>query len=42
MKFGIVRFPGSCDDVDALLAARRVGEAVMLWHADRDLRASTR
>jgi phosphoribosylformylglycinamidine synthase len=37
MKFGIVRFPGSCDDVDALLAARRVGEAVMLWHADRDL-----
>jgi phosphoribosylformylglycinamidine synthase subunit PurQ / glutaminase len=37
MKFGIVRFPGSCDDVDALLAAGRVGEAVMLWHADRDL-----
>ncbi len=21
MKFGVVRFPGSCDDVDALLAA---------------------
>ena len=37
MKFGVVRFPGSCDDVDALLAARRVGEAVMLWHRDRDL-----
>ncbi len=37
MKFGVVRFPGSCDDVDALLAAERVGEAVMLWHADRDL-----
>jgi phosphoribosylformylglycinamidine synthase len=37
MKFGIVRFPGSCDDVDALLAAQRVGEAVMLWHADSDL-----
>ena len=37
MRFGIVRFPGSCDDVDALLAAQRVGEAVMLWHADRDL-----
>jgi len=35
--FGVVRFPGSCDDVDALLAAQRVGEAVMLWHADRDL-----
>jgi len=38
MKFGVVRFPGSCDDVDALTAAERVGEAVMLWHAERDLR----
>ena len=38
MKFGVVRFPGSCDDVDALLAARRVGEAELLWHADADLR----
>jgi phosphoribosylformylglycinamidine synthase len=37
VKFGIVRFPGSCDDVDALLAAERVGEAVVLWHADHDL-----
>jgi phosphoribosylformylglycinamidine synthase len=37
VKFGVVRFPGSCDDVDALDAAGRVGEAVMLWHADRDL-----
>ena len=38
MKFGVVRFPGTCDDADALLAAQRVGEAVYLWHADRDLR----
>jgi phosphoribosylformylglycinamidine synthase I len=38
VKFGVVRFPGSCDDVDALLAARRVGEAELLWHGDRDLR----
>jgi phosphoribosylformylglycinamidine synthase I len=38
VKFGIVRFPGSCDDVDALLAARRVGEAELLWHGDADLR----
>ena len=38
MKFGVVRFPGSCDDVDALVAARRVGEAELLWHGDRDLR----
>jgi phosphoribosylformylglycinamidine synthase len=40
VKFGVVRFPGSCDDVDALLAARRVGEAELLWHADRDLRGA--
>jgi phosphoribosylformylglycinamidine synthase len=37
MKFGVVRFPGTCDDADALLAAQRVGEAVYLWHADHDL-----
>ena len=37
MKFGVVRFPGSCDDVDAQLAAQRVGEAVLLWHAEPDL-----
>ena len=38
MKFGVIRFPGSCDEVDAQLAASRVGEAVLLWHGDRDLR----
>jgi phosphoribosylformylglycinamidine synthase len=37
MRFGVVRFPGSCDDVDALRAARRVGEAELLWHAEPDL-----
>ena len=37
MKFGIVRFPGSCDDIDALQAVSRVGDAVLLWHADLDL-----
>jgi phosphoribosylformylglycinamidine synthase len=37
VKFGVIRFPGSCDEVDALGAARRVGEAVLLWHADHDL-----
>jgi phosphoribosylformylglycinamidine synthase subunit PurQ / glutaminase len=37
MKFGVVRFPGSCDEVDALMAARRIGDAVLLWHGDRDL-----
>ena len=40
MKFGVIRFPGSCDDVDAGLAASRVGEAVLLWHADRDLQGA--
>jgi phosphoribosylformylglycinamidine synthase I len=38
VRFGVVRFPGSCDDVDALEAARRVGEAELLWHGDHDLR----
>ena len=38
MKFGVVRFPGSCDDVDALLACRRFGDAELLWHGERDLR----
>ncbi len=38
MRFGVVRFPGSCDEVDALEAAGRVGEAVLLWHGDRDLK----
>jgi phosphoribosylformylglycinamidine synthase I len=37
LKFGVIRFPGSCDEVDAQLACRRVGDAVLLWHADRDL-----
>ena len=38
MKFGVIRFPGTCDDVDAQLAAERVGEAELLWHRDRDLK----
>ena len=38
MRFGVVRFPGTCDDVDALLACERVGDAEILWHADRDLK----
>ncbi len=38
MKFGVVRFPGTCDDIDALQAAERVGDATLLWHAERDLK----
>ena len=37
-KVGVVRFPGSCDEVDALVAARLVGEAELLWHAEPDLK----
>ncbi len=37
MKFGIVRFPGSCDDIDAQQAAARIGETMLLWHADKEL-----
>ena len=40
MKFGILQFPGSCDDRDALSAARRVGDAELLWHGERDLRGA--
>ena len=37
MRFGVITFPGTCDDVDARLAAGKAGEAVQLWHGDRDL-----
>ena len=37
MKFGVLRFPGSCDEVDALLACRRVADAEIIWHGDADL-----
>jgi phosphoribosylformylglycinamidine synthase I len=37
MKFGVLQFPGSCDEVDALNAARRVGDVELIWHGDRDL-----
>jgi phosphoribosylformylglycinamidine synthase len=37
VKFGVLQFPGSCDEVDALQAARRVGDAELIWHGDRDL-----
>ncbi|MDO8211596.1 phosphoribosylformylglycinamidine synthase subunit PurQ [Conexibacter sp. CPCC 206217] len=38
MKFGILRFPGTCDEVDAQLACERVANAEILWHGDRDLK----
>jgi phosphoribosylformylglycinamidine synthase subunit PurQ / glutaminase len=40
MKFGVLQFPGSCDEVDALNAARRVGDAELIWHGERDLKGA--
>ncbi len=40
MRFAVLRFPGSCDETDALAAACRVGEAELVWHGDRDLRGA--
>jgi len=38
VKVGVVTFPGSLDDVDALRAVRIAGaEPVALWHGDHDL-----
>jgi phosphoribosylformylglycinamidine synthase I len=38
-RVGVVTFPGSLDDRDALRAVRFMGgESVALWHAERDLR----
>jgi phosphoribosylformylglycinamidine synthase len=37
VKFGVVTFPGTCDDADARLAAGLIGEPVALWHRDPDL-----
>jgi phosphoribosylformylglycinamidine synthase I len=40
VKFGVIRFPGSCDEIDALLACRRYADAELLWHGDRDLQGA--
>jgi phosphoribosylformylglycinamidine synthase len=37
VKFGVIRFPGSCDELDALVACRRFADAELLWHGERDL-----
>jgi phosphoribosylformylglycinamidine synthase I len=37
-RFGVIRFPGSCDEMDAVLACDKVGETELLWHGDRDLK----
>jgi phosphoribosylformylglycinamidine synthase I len=38
MNWGVIQFPGSCDERDALNACERAGgEARLIWHEDRDL-----
>jgi phosphoribosylformylglycinamidine synthase I len=37
MMFGVVQFPGSCDERDALAAAERAGDGRLLWHEETDL-----
>jgi phosphoribosylformylglycinamidine synthase len=37
VRFGVIRFPGSCDELDALEACRRFADAELIWHRDRDL-----
>jgi phosphoribosylformylglycinamidine synthase I len=38
-RFGVVVFPGSCDERDAFGAVERIGaEVEFLWHAERDLK----
>jgi phosphoribosylformylglycinamidine synthase len=39
MRIGVITFPGTLDDVDAVRAVRLAGgDPVDLWHADHDLR----
>ncbi|HKE98196.1 MAG TPA: phosphoribosylformylglycinamidine synthase subunit PurQ [Actinomycetes bacterium] len=39
LRIGVVTFPGSCDDRDALAAVALLGgEPVACWHGDRSLR----
>jgi phosphoribosylformylglycinamidine synthase I len=35
--YGVIQFPGSCDDRDAVSGARHVGDARLVWHEDTDL-----
>jgi phosphoribosylformylglycinamidine synthase len=37
MRWGVLQFPGSCDERDALHACSLLGEARLIWHEERDL-----
>jgi phosphoribosylformylglycinamidine synthase subunit PurQ / glutaminase len=34
---GVIQFPGSCDERDAVAATERVGDARLVWHEETDL-----
>jgi phosphoribosylformylglycinamidine synthase I len=34
---GVIQFPGSCDERDALRAVERAGEGRLVWHEETDL-----
>ncbi|CAN5539864.1 phosphoribosylformylglycinamidine synthase subunit PurQ [soil metagenome] len=37
MIWGVLQFPGSCDERDAVLACERAGEARLVWHEETDI-----
>ena len=37
MNWGVVQFPGSCDERDAVEACSRIGEARLIWHEEEEL-----
>jgi phosphoribosylformylglycinamidine synthase subunit PurQ / glutaminase len=36
---GVIQFPGSCDERDALSAVQRIGDGRLVWHEETDLSA---
>jgi phosphoribosylformylglycinamidine synthase len=40
VKFGVLRFPGSCDEIDAQYAAGQVGDVELLVHSETDLKGA--
>jgi phosphoribosylformylglycinamidine synthase subunit PurQ / glutaminase len=37
VRLGVIQFPGSCDERDALAACERLGEARLVWHGEQEL-----
>jgi phosphoribosylformylglycinamidine synthase I len=37
VRFGVLQFPGSCDEQDALNACQLIADAQLVWHEDSDL-----